>query len=179
MMSSSIIQPIKFFNSLESYGLPSHNLKLKIGSVIIMLWNINQPCLCNDTRGLWWKLTNNVIEARILKGKYKGEDIWLPHTSIIPIDMPFNLKRSQFPVRLAFAMTINKWQGQSLSVCSVLTLKLHTSHMVNCMSSISVLEIHHLCLFTRQTTKQKMLCIIKRCNLPRNGKFTANQSKQS
>ena len=32
-------------------------------------------------------------------------------------DLPFEFKIIQFPIRLAFAMTINKSQGQSLSVC--------------------------------------------------------------
>ena len=33
--------PTEFLNSLELPGLPPHNLQLKIGSVIIMLRNIN------------------------------------------------------------------------------------------------------------------------------------------
>ena len=33
--------------------------------------------------------------------------------------MPFNFKRLQFPVRLAFAMSINKAQGQSLKVVGI------------------------------------------------------------
>jgi ATP-dependent DNA helicase PIF1 len=40
----------EFLNSLELPGLLSHNLQLKIGSVIIMLRNINQPRFCNGTR---------------------------------------------------------------------------------------------------------------------------------
>ncbi|CAF5224425.1 unnamed protein product, partial [Rotaria magnacalcarata] len=35
-----------------------------------------------------------------------------PHP--IPTDMPFEFKRLQFSVRLGFAMSINKAQGQSL-----------------------------------------------------------------
>ncbi|KAF0712062.1 ATP-dependent DNA helicase PIF1-like, partial [Aphis craccivora] len=33
------------------------------------------------------------------------------------INMPFEFKRLQFPVRLSFAMSINKAQGQTLQVC--------------------------------------------------------------
>jgi ATP-dependent exoDNAse (exonuclease V), alpha subunit - helicase superfamily I member len=62
---------------------------------------------------------NNVIEATILNGKYKDEYVLIPRIPLIPNDMPFNFKRLQFPGRLAFSMSINKSQGQSLSVCSI------------------------------------------------------------
>ena len=38
---------------------------------------------------------------------------------MIPTDLPFQFKRVQFPVRLAFDITINKAQGQSLSVAGL------------------------------------------------------------
>jgi ATP-dependent DNA helicase PIF1 len=53
---------------------------------------------------------NNIIEATILNGRFKGEDVLLPRIPMIPTDMSFELKRLQFPVRLAFAMPINKPQ---------------------------------------------------------------------
>ncbi|CAB3231120.1 unnamed protein product [Arctia plantaginis] len=37
--------PIEFLNSLDVPGLPPQNLRLKVGSVVIMLRNINQPKL--------------------------------------------------------------------------------------------------------------------------------------
>eukprot|EP00102_Acyrthosiphon_pisum_P013585 XP_008183218.1 PREDICTED: ATP-dependent DNA helicase PIF1-like [Acyrthosiphon pisum] len=111
--------PTEFLNSLELPGLPPHNLQLKVGSIVIMLRNINQPRLCNGTRLAVKKVMNNVIEATIIKGKYKEEDVLIPRILMIPTDLPFDFKRLQFPIRLAFAMTINKSQGQSLEVCGI------------------------------------------------------------
>ncbi|XP_050065320.1 ATP-dependent DNA helicase pif1-like [Aphis gossypii] len=93
--------------------MPLHNLQLKVGSPIIMLRNLNPPRLCNGTRLVIQKLMKNVIEARILNGKCRGENILIPRIPIIPT------KCIQFPIRLAFAMTINKSQGQTMSVCGL------------------------------------------------------------
>ncbi|XP_036317731.1 ATP-dependent DNA helicase pif1-like [Rhagoletis pomonella] len=109
--------PTEFLNSLDLPGLPPYNLQLKVGSVIIMLRNLNQPRLCNGTRLLVRKLMDNVIHATILKGKFEGEEVLIPRIPMIPTDTLFEFKRIQFPIRLAFAMTINESQGQSLSVC--------------------------------------------------------------
>ncbi|CAF2084545.1 unnamed protein product, partial [Rotaria magnacalcarata] len=47
------------------------------------------------------------------------EDVFIPRIPMVPNDMPFQFKRLQFPVRLAFAMSINKPQGQSLKVAGI------------------------------------------------------------
>jgi ATP-dependent DNA helicase PIF1 len=56
-------------------------------------------------------MMNDIIEATILNVKFKGEDVLWPRIPMIPTDMSFEFKRLQYPVRLAFAMTINKAQG--------------------------------------------------------------------
>ncbi|XP_055918736.1 uncharacterized protein LOC129950842 [Eupeodes corollae] len=108
----------EFLNLLVLPGLPPHNLQLKVGSVVITLRNINHR-LCNRTRLAVKKQLNNVIEATIIKSKYKGEDVLMLRIPLIPTDLPFDFKRLQFPARLAFAMTVNKSQGQSLEVCGI------------------------------------------------------------
>jgi ATP-dependent DNA helicase PIF1 len=44
------------------------------------------------------KLMNNIIEATILNGKFKGEHVLFPRIPMIPTDMAFEFKRLQFPV---------------------------------------------------------------------------------
>ncbi len=58
-----------------------------------------------------------VIEAEIITGNNVDKRVFIPHIIMSPseTDWPFVLRRCQFPVRVAFAMTINKSQGQTLN----------------------------------------------------------------
>lgn len=99
--------------------MPPHHLQLKVGSSIILLRNLNPPRLCNGTRLVVKQLMKNVIEASILNGKFRGEDVLLPRIPIITTDVPIEFKRVQFPIRLAFEMTINKSLDQTMTVCGL------------------------------------------------------------
>jgi hypothetical protein len=72
--------------------------------------------LCNGTRMVLLDIKSRVLQCRILGGKHAGKVIFIPRISLQPSneDLPISLIRQQFPVRLAFSMTINKSQGQSL-----------------------------------------------------------------
>lgn len=115
----AINYPVEFLNSIENSSLPRHSLELKIGAPIILIRNIKPPILCNGTRLSIKSFRSNLIEATIIGGKYKGYNVLIPRIPLIATDLIFQFKRLQFPIRLAFAMTVNKSQGQSLKVAGV------------------------------------------------------------
>lgn len=59
---------------------------------------------------------SNILEATIFNEKFQGEVVLLPWIPMILSDSPIPFKRLQFPIRLAFAVTIVKSQGQTMTI---------------------------------------------------------------
>jgi len=109
--------PTEFLNTITPSGMPVHALKLKVGAIVILLRNIcRSRALCNGTRLIVTQMKANVIFAKVLTGRSEGNEIAIPRIELAPSDInyPFTLRRRQFPIRVAFVMTINKSQGQTL-----------------------------------------------------------------
>ncbi|KAL4579876.1 hypothetical protein LXL04_016044 [Taraxacum kok-saghyz] len=73
--------------------------------------------LRNGTRLICKSFQHNVIDTEIAVGQHAGKRVFLPKIPLTPSDddmFPFKLKRKQFPVRLCFAITINKAQGKTI-----------------------------------------------------------------
>ncbi|CAF4027806.1 unnamed protein product [Rotaria sp. Silwood1] len=76
--------------------------------------DVNQG-LCNGIRLIVRSLQNHTIDCEVVTESNKGNRVLIPRITLTPSDpfLPVKLRRHQFPIRLSFAMTINKSQGQT------------------------------------------------------------------
>jgi ATP-dependent DNA helicase PIF1 len=122
-MASDEAIPEEVLKTFCFLGFPVSCLKLKVGIPVILLRNLNlSRGLSNGTRLLVQAIADHVLWCRILTGSQVGDEVMIPkivltHKADHVYGVSFS--RYQFPVSPAFALTINKAQGQSLSCVSV------------------------------------------------------------
>ncbi|KAL3618575.1 hypothetical protein CASFOL_037657 [Castilleja foliolosa] len=107
------LYPQEYLNQLTFPGMPPHVLNLKINSPIILIRNIKQTIgLCNGTRLIVTQSLPRIIEAQIITGTSVGVRVYIPRIKFVhnSPDLPFVFIRRQFPIKLCYAMTINKSQ---------------------------------------------------------------------
>ena len=64
-----------------------------------------------------WNNNEISITTKITNESHIGDYALIPRIELSPSDslLPFKLSRRQFPIKLCFAMTTNKAQGQSIN----------------------------------------------------------------
>uniref|UniRef100_A0AC35TSH8 ATP-dependent DNA helicase n=1 Tax=Rhabditophanes sp. KR3021 TaxID=114890 RepID=A0AC35TSH8_9BILA len=153
--------PNEFLHSLTPNGFPPHSLKLKKGTLIMIIRNLDFGSgliNCNRLKVIDFK--KDIIKAKFISGQFKNKEILIPRIQFVSndIDLPFEFCRRQFLVRVCYCMTINKSQGLSFEhvgidlKCEVFThrqlytaisrckkfnnLKIHTDGFTNMIKNI-------------------------------------------
>ena len=112
----------EFLASLNPACLPPSQLVLKVGAPVMLLRNLHPHLgLCNGTRAVVLRIHRSCVQIRITGGDHNGAVHHLFRATLTTNegDLPWIISRKQFPIRLSFAITINKAQGQSLSTVGV------------------------------------------------------------
>ena len=114
--------PVEYLNSISASGLPPHRLSLKVGCPVILIRNLDvSKGLCNGTRLIVKQILSRLLKLELMNGSQAGKEVCITRIDHVTAEnfMPFIMNRRQFPLKLAFAMTINKAQGQSLQMTGI------------------------------------------------------------
>jgi ATP-dependent DNA helicase PIF1 len=117
-----LLYPVEFLNSLNKNNFPQHKLSLKKGVPVMLLHNLNQAeGFCNGTQLIVTALGDTIIEGQIMTKTHASKNSLILRIALTLKNnrWSFVLQRRQYPIRVCYAMTINKSQGQILSAVGV------------------------------------------------------------
>jgi len=97
--------------------MPVHDLNIKQGCMVMCLRNMSVGNVCNGTKMKIMHARDHVLECLVLTGNARGSSVVLPRITLTD-DSGFDtvwFQRKQFPISVAYACSIDKSQGQSLT----------------------------------------------------------------
>jgi ATP-dependent exoDNAse (exonuclease V) alpha subunit len=111
--------PEECLNKISVGGFPDHELKIKVGMPLVVLRNMDiKNGVCNGSRIVVVNFGVGFIAGKLMSGPFAGNEITLPRVKLHNKSSSrsgLSFYRYQFPVAPAYAMSVNKSQGQTLS----------------------------------------------------------------
>ena len=101
-------------NQYTDSSAPLHDLALKVDDVCILMRKVQKGGLANNTRCQILHISPRLIRVKTLDSEH-AIVANIPRFRFklkLPYGKSFSMLRTQFPLRLAYAMTMNRSQGQ-------------------------------------------------------------------
>ena len=145
---------VEFLQSIDVTGVLPHELHLKVGCVVMFIRNVNfDSGIVNGRKGIVRAISSRIVDVQII-----GVGSPLVKIPRITFEVKVGkhgmiLHRQQFPLRVCYAMTMNKSQGQTLS-----RVGLDLRDDVFCHGQLYV-------ALSRTTSCNNVVCLVKPCLL--------------
>lgn len=116
---------VDFLNRQCAGHLPPHELVVKVGALVMITVNLDKRRgMVNGTRVLLTTVSQRLLRGTIITtGDHFGKEVVMCRIRLKPRNSrlyPFLWTRIQFPVKICWAMTANKSQGQTLERVALL-----------------------------------------------------------
>jgi ATP-dependent DNA helicase PIF1 len=115
--------PDECLNKISVASLPEHLITLKIGMPVVITQNLYPAKgVCNGSQMIVIEIGKGHILGRLLSGPFKGQDVMIPKIKLHhkgSMTSALSFYRYQFPLIPAYAILINKSQGQKLASLGV------------------------------------------------------------
>jgi DNA replication protein DnaC len=109
--------PPEYVSSMTISGVPEFRLAMKLGARYMILKNYS-PGICNGVLCVLKSFSRYTVQVQLLTGPRKRSIVLLPRVtfniSASTSGLPFDFVRTQFPITLAYCVTVHKAQGQTL-----------------------------------------------------------------
>jgi hypothetical protein len=122
---------MKFLNTITLASMPPRRMAFEVGILVSLLRNLDATSrFCNGTYLIIWCLTWRLIVVQIIGGTHVRNIVNILCITTITnySKWPFTLQRRQSPLQLAFIMTINKAQGQTMKIVGIYLHELVFTH---------------------------------------------------
>jgi hypothetical protein len=139
----------KAMATFNKTGVPPHTLRLKVHDVCIITRSIPALDLPTNSRVRILTITRTLVTALTVDERQQRR-VFIPRIHFkfrLKYGQSFQLLRTQFPLRLAYAMTYNKSQGQTLGRALVDICAAPFAHGHTYVATSRVRSLHDISFF--------------------------------